>query len=137
MHQEYIKEIVDFPQITINHKCKKRIFVLSKGIDYRYYKANYDQKENNIYICSKLLTDVLDLKENLDRELVMAYDHNIRKKDFKNDDHFAISAIRACRKQYDNFTQFNDEIKKKSAILCAQYLMKVSIIYQINSLIFC
>lgn len=44
------------------------------------------------------MLNVLDFKENLDRELIMAYDKNILKRNIENDDHdFSCSQIRACR----------------------------------------
>lgn len=125
MFGEYVEQKADFPEIVINTNCKKKNFLLSPYMDFTYYKSHYNKDKNEIQICSNFLFDILELKENLDRELVMAYDQNIRKKDLNDNETFACSQIRACRKQYDNFPDINDELKKNMVNSCAKYLMKV------------
>jgi len=124
MFADYIKHEADFPNIVVNTSCPKKRFLISPYMDYTYYKSSYDKGKNEITLCSNFLFDILDLKENIDRELVMAYDYNIRKKDLSDNEEFSISQIRACRKQYDNFGEMNDDLKKNLVQSCGKYLMK-------------
>jgi len=126
MFDEYVKNEADFPNIVIKNNCKKKRFLMSPYMDFQYYKSTFDKDKNEITLCSNFLFDMLDLKENLDRELIMAYDKNIKKKDLSDNETFARSQIRACRRQYDNFSQANDELKKTMVNSCAKYLMKVN-----------
>ncbi len=125
MFDEYKQKEVDFPKIIVRDNCHKRKFVLSPYQDYTYYKSSFNPQENEITLCSNFTYDLLDLKENLDRELIMAYDHNIMKKDLSDNETFASSQIRACRRQYDNLTELTDELKRPMTESCAKYLMKV------------
>lgn len=125
MFQDYIDHQADFPDIIVRDDCPKKRFIISPYTDYKYYKSYYDTAKNQICLCSNFLTDMLDLKENLDRELIVAYDHNIRKKDLSDNEVYACTQIRACRKQYENFTQINEELRKNLSLTCAKYLLKV------------
>lgn len=125
MFEKYVEHQADFPEIIVRNDCKKKRFLLSPYTDFTYYKSSYDKDKNEICLCSNYIFDVLELKENLDRELVMAYDHNIKKDNLNDNETFAASQIRACRRQYDNFPQINDDLKKNMVSSCAKYLMKV------------
>jgi hypothetical protein len=119
----------EFPDIIIKDNCRVRYFVMSPYTDYTYYKGYYDAAKNQICLCSNYITDILDLKENLDRELMMAYETKIKNKDMRDNETFACSQIRACRKQYENFIHAEDEIKKNLTMTCAKYLMKVNLLF--------
>lgn len=83
----------------IKNDCKKgQYFFDPQNYPNKIFKSNYNPFKNEITLCSNLMLNVLDFKENLDRELIMAYDKNILKRNIENDDHdFSCSQIRACR----------------------------------------
>jgi hypothetical protein len=128
MFQDYITHQTDFPDVIIRSDCPTKRSIISPYMDFKYYKSYYDSTKNQICICSNFVNDMLDLKENLDRELVLAYDHNIRKKDLTDNEMFSCSQIRACRKQYENFNQVNEDLRKNLTFTCAKYLLKVIIL---------
>ena len=125
MFEEYIEKRADFPDIVVKNNCPTKRFLMSPYTDFKYYRSYYDQDKNEIGLCSNFLSDVLDLKENLDRELVMAYDRNIKQVNLHDNESFASSQIRACKKQYDNFSGISDELKRTMVSSCSKYLMKV------------
>jgi hypothetical protein len=81
----------DFPDIIFKDNCRVKFFVLSPYTDLKYYKGYYDAPKNQICLCTNFITDILDLKENLDRELMMAYEQKIRNKDLSDNETFACS----------------------------------------------
>lgn len=125
MKEEYISKKADFPDFVIRDRCPTKKFVISPYTDYSYYKSYYDSAKNQICICSNFLSDLLDLKENIDRELVVAYDKNIKETNLEDDEAYACTQIRACRKQYQNYTNTSDEFKKNLSSVCGRYLLKV------------
>lgn len=125
MKQEYITKKVDFPDFVVRDHCPRKKFVISPYTDYTYYKSYFDATKNQICICSNFLSDLLDLKENIDRELVVAYDKNIKQRDLEDDETYACTQIRACRRQYENFPNTTEEFKKNLTNICARYLLKV------------
>lgn len=52
---------------------------------------------------------MLEFKENLDRELVMAYDHLILKKNiYEDDEEFNCSQMKACRSEINNYINLDN-----------------------------
>ncbi|KRX04549.1 hypothetical protein PPERSA_04364 [Pseudocohnilembus persalinus] len=126
MLQDYQKKEADFPEILIKNNCRKGNYAYDiKNYGNKYFKAKYDQETNKITLCSNLMLNVLEFKENLDRELVMAYDRNILEKNLKQDADFTCSQIRACRAEIYNYKQQLDEkTEKQMTNICSRFLIK-------------
>lgn len=123
--EEYKKTNTELPKFVFKDNCHTRSSVLSGKRDYTYYKSYYNKEENQIILCRNLFTDMLDLKENLDREFLMAYAHKIKKEPLNEDESFICSQWRACRYQYENLPELNDELKMNLSSACTKYLAKV------------
>jgi hypothetical protein len=126
MFRDYVKEKLDPPELFLNEHCPRVNFVMSSNHNYKYFQTEYLAKNNRIVLCLNFMRSLLDLKENLDRDLTIAYDHAIKKKDIINDDEeYICSTIRACAVQFSNYPEMSDQNKRKSALACAKYLSRV------------
>lgn len=122
---EFQKKNEALPKFVMKDDCQKREYVMSTERDYTYYKGHYNPAENKIILCGNLLTDMLELKENVDRELMMAYTHRIKKASLEDDESFVCSQWKACRFQYDNLANISEEMRFNLASDCTKYLTKV------------
>ena len=126
LFEEFDKEKVEFPKIILRNNCKtNQYFMLRKGINYKFFPGEYDKNYNKLYICSNLMTNLMEIKENLDRELTLAYDFQILKKDFKNNKEYACSQIRSCKAHFENYPNMNEELKINLTKICSKYLYRV------------
>ena len=70
------------------------------------------------------MLNLLEVKENLDRELVMAYDNKVLGVNFEKDQEAACSMVRGCKAQLENYG-WNEELTKEISKICARNLFKV------------
>ena len=125
MISDYEKSEKAFPDIVVKSNCAKDNFFLRKTKqDFKNFKGYFEPTNNRIYLCSNYIVNLLEVKENLDRELIMAYDHNIRKVDDSKDSDMACSVIRSCRAQLNNYA-WNEDLTKEMTKICAKHLFKV------------
>lgn len=125
MFEEYQKKLVEFPDIALKNNCAKEHFFWKRKKEvFHEFKSVYEPENNKIIVCTNYITNFMELKENLDREISMAYDYNIRKQNFKQDSDFACSLIRSCHLQLKNYS-LDSELTKEMTKLCARNLFKV------------
>ena len=132
--KEYIMMLEDFkksekilPDIVVKNNCTyENFFLQRKKYNFNYFKGAYEPESNKIYLCSNLLMNLLEVKENLDRELVLAYDHQVRGFNLEKDADVACSLVRSCRAQLDNY-KWNEDLTMEMTRLCARNLFKVSV----------
>jgi hypothetical protein len=123
--QQYLDKEKEFPAIIINKSSPKNNGLSSSNEDFSYFSSYYNRRANEIIFCSNFMKDILEIKENLDRELTIAYMAQIKKIDLDDDESFACTQIKACRNQYENYYNINEDLKKEMTFNCAKYLMKV------------
>eukprot|EP01017_Pseudomicrothorax_dubius_P040434 TRINITY_DN6322_c0_g1_i2.p1 TRINITY_DN6322_c0_g1~~TRINITY_DN6322_c0_g1_i2.p1 ORF type:complete len:152 (+),score=26.62 TRINITY_DN6322_c0_g1_i2:61-456(+) len=88
-------------------------------------RDSYKPEEGKIVLCLNLMKNVLHLKENLDRELMMSYDDLLNDGALRRDDkEYACSAIRACRAELNNYGEMNEENVRKATFSCAKYMVR-------------
>ncbi|KAL4472904.1 hypothetical protein ABPG72_007781 [Tetrahymena utriculariae] len=125
MVQKYLQNKIEFPDIIIKNSCSKgHFFFNTSNYPFQYFPSDYNQQKNEIILCKNQIRNLLELQENLDRELTLAYDHNVEKKDLSQDADFACSQIRACRVQLDNYKKLDNSSKKQISQTCARFLFR-------------
>ena len=143
MMKKYSEEGLAPPDVVINSRCdRKRHFFFggNPAGSAQYFKGFFSPIKNEITLCSNVILNFLELKENLDRELTVAYDYNIRKQDISRDENFVCTQLRACKAQLNNYGEYlTEDLKKNMAAACAKYLLRVNnfiLIYNIIMIIF-
>ena len=125
MFSAYDEANETFPEIILKSNCSYEHFFFQKNKhNFNHFKAVFEPESNKVYICSNFMRNLLEVKENLDRELVLAYDKTIRKSNFEKDDEMACSLIRSCRAQLSNYS-WNEDLTREMTRLCARNLFKV------------
>lgn len=133
--EEFEKEKVEFPDIAVKNNCGYEHFFWRRNkVNFNQFKGVFEPISNKIIVCSNFLTNFMELKENLDREINMAYDFHIKKNKFQKDKEFAQSTIRSCHAQLKNYN-WEEDLTKEMTKLCAKNLFKV-FIFLIHALIF-
>jgi ferredoxin len=126
LFKRFIRAGKEIPDVILDTNCEGNNFSLSSRRNYSYFPAEYKPNEHKLLICLNYTPNLLELKQNVDRELIMAYDHQVAKKAvYESDEDYACSALRACSVQYLNYPKWSDELRKQASLSCAKYLMRV------------
>ena len=66
------------------------------------HSARFDLHSKSLNVCRNFVTSLPELKEEIRRETVYAYDHIVEEKKLDSDaSQFACSAVRACRAEME------------------------------------
>ena len=127
MLEDFHKAEKPFPDIVIKNNCTYENFFFHRSkYNFNYFKGAFEPENNKISLCSNFLLNLLEVKENLDRELVLAYDHSVRGCNFEKDADVACSLVRSCRAQLENYG-WNEDLLKEMSRVCARNLFKVDL----------
>lgn len=125
LRDKYIEKKNDFPEIVIKN-CRDTHHFFKTSLNTRHFKGFYKPDKNEITICGNRINNLLELKENLDRELIFAFDDKILER--RGDDKFVKTVIRGCRGMVENY-EWGIDMKLEMTRMCAKNIFKVFVLF--------
>lgn len=128
LKNKYSEKKSDLPEIIIKN-CRDTHHFIKTSLNTSHFKGFYKSEKNEITICGNKIKNLLELKENLDRELIFAFDDKILER--RGDDEFVRTVIRGCRGMIENYEWGND-MKLEMTRMCAKNIFKVLTLFLIK-----